>query len=115
MVELHKRFNDTDGNKVIRLNSANDRKKVPLAPIKLCISNQQKKKIIKSLFGNNEKEYEDCIAELQGISEWKNALAQVEKTLARRNIELHAPAAVVFTDILYARYFPEKEPINSTE
>lgn len=109
MVELLHRHNFNSYNKKIKINNKVDKPGRQLSSLKSLIQPRQKKEIIKKIFGNNEKEYQNLIDELEPIKNWTEALKRVERELNKRNIYLHEPDAILFTNILYFRYFPEDD------
>jgi len=109
MVELPHRHNYHSYNKKIKINNKVDKPEKRLSSLKSFIKPSQKKEIIKKIFGNNEQEYQNLIDELEPVKNWTEALKRVERELNKRNIYLHEPDAILFTNILYFRYFPDED------
>lgn len=115
MFEIFHRYKDCGPNRIITIHNSGTKKNVKLPPLKSLITAKQRREIIKKLFEGNEAEFESLINELESVTEWRAALERTEKALNKREIYLHDPEAILLTDILYSRYFPENEPINSLE
>ena len=112
MVELRSRRVDGGYNKIIDLNKKSNPPQQKLLPLKSLIDPHRRKELIKKLFKNNESEFEELVHELEPIQEWQEALQKVEQELKHRNIHLQERKAVLFTNILYHRYFPEDDQIK---
>jgi hypothetical protein len=109
MVELPHRYEYYSYDKKIKSNKKVDKPEKQLSSLKSLIQSRQKKEIVKKIFGNNEKEFEKLIDELEPIKNWTDAFKRVERELNKRNIYLHEPDAILFTNILYFRYFPDED------
>jgi seryl-tRNA synthetase len=109
MVKILHRHSEADYNKTIKIKTDGTKIQKNLLPLNSLINQKQKKVIIKKIFGNSHAEFEQFVQELEAITEWTAALKRVEAELNKREISLHNPHAVLFTNILFARYFPEAE------
>ena len=107
MVEPLHRHKYQGDKKEIKINNKADKVEKQLSSLKSLIQPRQKKEIIKRIFGNNDQAYQNLIDELESVKNWTEALKRVEKELNKRNISLHEADAILFTNILYFRYFPE--------
>ena len=107
MVEILHRRTSSLFNKTLKVKNHTDRSLKNLASLKSLITPNQKKKIVKKLFKNDEKAYDDFIHQLEVINNWQDAWQMVEAELNKRDISMHQSDAVFFTDILFCRYFPE--------
>lgn len=113
MVELLHNRRDFSYNKTITLHRKEDRILKSLPSLKSIITPKQKKQIIKKIFNNDEKEFNNLIEELESVTNWADALTKIETEFSKRDIYLHGPHAVLFTDILYARYFSQDDQIQN--
>ena len=113
MVELLHNRRDFSYNKIITLHRKEDRILKSLPSLKSIITTKQRKQIIKKIFNSNEREFNSFIEELEAIPNWPDALTKVQSEFGKRDIYLHGPHAVLFTDILYARYFSQDNQIQN--
>ncbi len=107
MVEILHRRTDSLYNKTIKVKNHTDKSQKLLVSLDSLITPNQKKKIVKKIFRNDEKVYDDFIQQLEAINNWQDAWQTVEAELNKRDICTHQSDAVFFTDILFCRYFPE--------
>ena len=107
MVEILHRRTGSLYDKTIKVKNHSDKNQKNLASLNSLITPDQKKKIVKKLFNNDEKAYDDFIQRLEVTNNWQEAWQMVEAEVNKRDIETHEPDTVFFTDILYCRYFPE--------
>lgn len=107
MVEILHRRAESYYNKTIKIKNNGAKIQQNLLPLNSLFNQKQKKAIIKKIFGNNHAEFEQFVQKLESIKDWTAALKWVEQELNKREIYLHNPAAVLFTNILFSRYFPE--------
>ena len=61
---------------------------------------------VKKLFKGNEKEFSELMSKIEGIGEWKDALAFLEEEFIKRKIDIDCKEASGLTDVLFKRYFP---------
>lgn len=83
-----------------------------LLPLRLLFTPDKRRTLIKKLFHNDETEFDNLIDELEPVQEWQQALKKVDHEFKKSNINLHDRNAAMFTDILYARYFPDDNQIK---
>jgi len=107
MVKILHRHSEAYYNKTIKIKNNGTKIQKNLLPLNSLFDQKQRKAIIKKLFRNNHAEFEQFVQELEAIKDWPEALKRVEGELSKREISLHNPDAVLFTDILFSRYFPE--------
>ncbi|MCU0643616.1 MAG: hypothetical protein MUC94_05090 [bacterium] len=107
MVEILHRHTGSFYNKTIKVKNLIDKSQKNLASLQSLIAPNQKKQIVKKIFRNDEKAYDDFIQQLEAINNWQDTWQTVEAELNKRDICTHQSDAVFFTDILFCRYFPE--------
>lgn len=107
MVKILHRHSESYYNKTIKIKNHGVNIQKNLPPLNSLFNQKQQKTITKKIFRNNHAEFEQFVQELETIKDWTEALKRVEAELSRREIYLHNPAAVLFTNILFSRYFPE--------
>jgi hypothetical protein len=83
-----------------------------LQPLRSLFSQDQWKDLIKKLFHNQAAEFDDLIDELESVQSWQQALKKVDQEFKKHHIDLYDRYAVVFRNILYARYFPDDSRIK---
>ncbi len=85
----------------------------PLEDLNNMIKGRTRKKIIKKLFKKDEQAFNEFIAQLNAISTWKEASRFIDDTFYERNINPYSKEAIMFSDIVYMRYFPKDKYIGS--
>ncbi len=85
----------------------------PLEDLNNMIKGRTRKKIIKKLFKKDEQAFNEFIAKLNAISTWKEASHFIDDTFYERNINPYSKEAIMFSDIVYMRYFPKDKYIGS--
>ena len=101
-------------NYTIKVQSYNDDKNEnqKLQPLRSLFTPKKQQKLIKKLFHKNEAEFDNLIDELEPVQDWPQALKKVDQKFKKYNTNLHDRNAVIFTDILYSRYFPDDKQIK---
>ncbi len=107
MVKILHPHTDLFYNKTLNIKNQSNKRQKSLSSLQSLITPIQKKKIVKRIFTNDENAYDDLILKLEVTDNWRDAWHIVESELNKRNIAVHEPDAVFFTDILYYRYFAE--------
>lgn len=83
-----------------------------LQSLRSLFTKDRRQDLIKKLFHNKETEFDQLIDELESVPNWQQALKKVDHEFKKHNINLHDRNAALFTNILYARYFPEDNHIK---
>ena len=83
-----------------------------LQPLRSLFSLDRRQDLIKKLFHNQAAEFDKLIDELESVQSWQQALKKVDQEFKKHHIDLHDRNAVVFTNILYVRYFPDDSQIK---
>lgn len=96
---------DSDGNYKIDLQQQFSKTKKVLPSIDSLIDQKQRKTFIKKLFDNRERDYAGLIQRLETVTNWQETYKIVEDELAIRKISPTKGEAVLFTNILYKRFF----------
>ena len=79
----------------------------PLEDLQNMIKGRTRKKIIKKLFKKNEQAFNEFISKLNQIQTWKEASHFIDDTFYEMNINPYSKEAIMFSDIVYMRYFPK--------
>ncbi len=83
-----------------------------LQPLRSLFTQNRRQDLIKKLFHNQETEFDKLIDELESVQNWQQALKKVDQEFKKHQINLHDRNAVLFTNILYVRYFPDDSRIK---
>ena len=71
---------------------------------------RQKNKLLKKLFGNNQQQFDEFVAYLNKLPDWKTASKYLELFFENNGIYQYDRYAIELSDLVYHRYFPaEKE------
>ncbi len=79
----------------------------PLEDLHNMIKGRTRKKIIKKLFKKNEQVFNEFLDKLNKIQTWKEASHFIDDTFYEMNINPYSKEAILFSDIVYMRYFPK--------
>jgi hypothetical protein len=67
---------------------------------------KKRDRAVKKLFKGNDKEFNELMAKIESLTEWKEALAFLEDEFSKRKIDIDCKEATGLTDVLFKRYFP---------
>ncbi len=71
---------------------------------------RQKNKLLKKLFNNNQKQFDELVEYLNKLPDWKTASKYLELFFENNGIYQYNRYAIELSDLVYQRYFPvEKE------
>ena len=76
------------------------------------IKPNQRNEIIRTIFKANRNEFDRLIDELETVQDWRTALKKVEEKCRKYGFYLYDREVLLFTDILYNRYFPEEDQVQ---
>lgn len=79
----------------------------PLENLQNMIKGRTRRKILKKLFKKNEQVFNEFLNKLNGIHTWKEASHFIDDTFYEMNINPYSKEAIMFSDIVYMRYFPK--------
>ena len=71
------------------------------------ISPEQQKRFIKKLLAGDDASFSHLLAQLDAISNWKEANRFLEDYFREHGINPYHDEAVRFSDLVYRRYFPQ--------
>lgn len=83
-----------------------------LRPVQHLVDLKMKKNFVKKFFQNNVLEFENFIQSLEAVRTWPEALTKVNKEFENRQVDRHSREAVLFTDMLYKRYYPDDNQVG---
>lgn len=104
-MRLFEKFSDPKENFKIDLNGQFNTTRKVLPSIEALIQPKQRKAFIKKLFASKESDYEDFIHRLENLKSWKETYQAVEQEFSYRKVNPGKDEAVLFTDILFKRFF----------
>ena len=84
----------------------------PLGDLHSVIQGRTKKKIIKKLFRKKENEYNTFIDLVNQHSTWKDASVIIDDEFYERGINPYSKEAIVFSDLIYLRFFPKDKYVG---
>jgi hypothetical protein len=79
----------------------------PLEDLNGMIAGRTRKKIIKKLFNKKENEFLSFVKLINDESAWKNASVVIDNEFYERGINPYSKEAIMFSDIIYLRFFPK--------
>ena len=93
---------------VINRNKIGKQPDGPIHSLELLITAKDKKNLLKTIFGNSEKSFNNFIQQLESVKSWKEAKIFIDKELSLRSIEPYSKEALRLGDLIFNRYFPKK-------
>lgn len=87
----------------------------PLADINQMIVGRNRKKVLKKLFKKNESDFNSLIEILNAQSNWKEASVIIDEEFYQRGINPYSKEALLFSDIVYTRFFPKDKYVGEDE
>ncbi len=84
----------------------------PLENLYTMIKGRARRKIIKKLFQKKEHTFNNFIDKLNAIQTWKEASHFIDDTFYELNINPYSKEAIMFSDIVYMRYFPKDKYVG---
>lgn len=112
MVAILRRAESIYSEQKIRIKKLDADSNRNLIPVRHLLNLKEKKEFVKKLFQNNPSEFENFIQSLENIKNWREAMKRVIKEFDNRQIDRHSHAAVLFTDMLYKRYYPDDDQVG---
>ncbi len=87
----------------------------PLDDINNLITGRIRKKVIKKLFKKKEEQFSKFINVLNQHSAWKDASVIIDEEFYERGINPYSKEAIIFSDIIYLRFFPKDKYVGEQE
>jgi hypothetical protein len=79
----------------------------PLEDLNTMVVGRARKKIIKGLFNKKENEFLSFVNMLNEQTAWKDASIVIDNEFYERGINPYSKEAIMFSDIIYVRFFPK--------
>ena len=86
--------------------------KMVLPSLDSLINDKRRSFIIKKIFKNQNSEYFAFIKNLEMYRSWNDALKRLDAEMTKRKINNNSEAAVLLSNIVYLRYFPNDDEIQ---
>ena len=67
---------------------------------------EKRDRAVKKLFSGNVNEFNQFLAKIEPVQEWKDAMDVIDAEFAKRKIRADGKEATGLTDVLFKRYFP---------
>jgi len=83
------------------------KKSKPLPSIGSLFSEKDVSSFVKKLFQNNSDQFNDFVKKLESTSDWSITFKTIEEEFQRRKINPRQNEAMIFTDKLFKRYYPD--------
>jgi len=87
----------------------------PLEDINDLIVGRNRKKIIKKLFKKKEEQFKKFVQSLNQLPAWKDASVIIDEEFYERGINPYSKEAIMFSDIVYLRFFPKDKYVGEHE
>jgi len=87
----------------------------PLEDINNLIVGRNRKKVIKRLFKKKEDQFKNFINILNQQTAWKDASVIIDEEFYERSINPYSKEAIMFSDIVYLRFFPKDKYVGEQE
>jgi len=87
----------------------------PLQDINTMFTGRTRKKIIKRLFKRKENDFNNFLTQLNTISAWKDASVLIDEEFYERGINPYSKEAIIFSDIVYVRFFPKDKYVGEQD
>lgn len=87
----------------------------PLQNLNDMLTGRTRKKIIKKLFNKKENDFLSFINLVNEQSAWKEASVIIDEAFYERGINPYSKEAIVFSDIIYLRFFPKDKYVGEQD
>ena len=67
---------------------------------------EKRDKAVKKLFNGNLNDFNQFLAKIDPLPEWKDAMDAIDAEFAKRKIKSDSKEATGLTDVIFKRYFP---------
>jgi len=79
----------------------------PLEDLNTMVVGRPRKKIIKKLFNKKENEFLSFVSMVNEQTAWKDASVIIDNEFYERGINPYSKEAIMFSDLIYVRFFPK--------
>lgn len=87
----------------------------PMEDINKIIVGRNRKRIIKKLFKKKENEFNSFVNILNSQNSWKEASLIIDEEFYQRGINPYSKEAIMFSDMVYTRFFPKDKYVGEQE
>jgi hypothetical protein len=106
-MKIFERRNNSEDLRSIENKRITAKKSKPLLPIGSLFSEKDVSSFVKKLFQDNSDQFNDFVKKLESISDWSITFKTIEEEFQRRKINSRQNEAMIFTDKLFKRYYPD--------
>lgn len=87
----------------------------PMADLNGLITGRTRRKIIKKLFRKKEHEFLTFVQQVNDLNTWKEASRMIDDEFYNREINPYSKEAIIFSDIIYLRFFPKDKYVRTED
>jgi hypothetical protein len=87
----------------------------PMEDVNKIITGRNRKKIVKKLFKKKENEFNSFVDILNSQTNWKEASVIIDEEFYQRGINPYSKEAIMFSDMVYTRFFPKDKYVGEQE
>jgi HD superfamily phosphohydrolase len=87
----------------------------PLEDINKIVTGRNRKKIVKKLFKRKENEFNSFADILNSQTNWKEASVIIDEEFYQRGINPYSKEAILFSDMVYTRFFPKDKYVGEKQ
>ena len=87
----------------------------PLEDLNNLIKGRVRRRVVKKLFNRKEHEYLNFLEKLNELVTWKDASRLIDDEFYAREINPYSKEAIMFSDIIYVRFFPKDKYVHTDE
>jgi hypothetical protein len=87
----------------------------PMQNLNDMVTGRTRKKIIKKLFNKDENDFTSFINSVSEQTAWKEASVIIDEEFYERGINPYSKEAIVFSDLIYLRFFPKDKYVGEQD
>ena len=87
----------------------------PMEDVNKIVTGRNRKKIVKKLFKKKENEFKSFADILNSQPSWKEASVIIDEEFYQRGINPYSKEAILFSDMVYTRFFPKDKYVGENE
>jgi DNA-binding HxlR family transcriptional regulator len=87
----------------------------PMEDVNKIITGRNRKKVVKKLFKKKENEFNSFVEILNTQNTWKDASVIIDEEFYQRGINPYSKEAILFSDMVYTRFFPKDKYVGEQE
>ena len=87
----------------------------PMEDVNKIITGRNRKRVVKKLFKKKENEFSSFVDILNSQTNWKEASVIIDEEFYQRGINPYSKEAIMFSDMVYTRFFPKDKYVGEQE